>query len=175
MSESSKPLKWAARGFVLLVAVVGCASGCASADESDATDEDFTAAIAWKPVAFTVPSSHAGEAAREIFSSESEFRSYFGVSCGLLCNNDYKGALPASFASPSGKTRVLVFVNNPKVPRGRTLVIKSIGRSRNKWLDVTTCTRAGTSSTSATAVVDGEGTQPIIWISSENGTGLETC
>lgn len=175
VSESSNPKNGPLLLLASLVALAVCTSGCASADEAAAADDDYTAAITWKPVAFAVPSAHASEAAREIFSSESEFRSYFGVSCGLFCNNEYKGALPASFTSPAGKTRVLVFVNNPKVPRGRTLVIKSIGRSRNKWLDVTTCTRAGTSSTSATAVVDAEGMQPLIWISSENGTGLEAC
>ena len=155
-------------------------AGCASSDEPDAQEDDLAAAISWKAIplfSFSLPAAHVGKDDEQIFSSEDEFRTYFGTSCGLLCTDKYKGAMPISMADPAGKLRFIAYIQRTGVPRGRMLAIKAISRDRNKWLEVTTCTKSSaTTSKHVLAVVDGEGSQPIIWVTKPEGTtGLEPC
>lgn len=152
-------------------------AGCAGSDDAGAQEDDLAAAVSWKPLSFVLPTGHTGKDAEEIFSSEDEFRTYFGTSCGLLCTNKYKGAMPVSMSDPSGKLRFIAYVQRAGVPQGRSLAIKAISRDRNKWLKITTCTKpSSTTSKHVVAVVDGDGSQPIIWVTKPEGsTGLEAC
>ena len=167
---------------LFLVVASLLASGCGSSEADDASgeaDDDFTAAdITFKSVAFAVPTRKLDVNQYWVLGEEEGFRQFFAESCGTLCSKPFAGPLPMNLTDAPGKHRIAVYINEPKVPAGRQLVVRTIEQGSSKeWLRVTTCTRAGTRQSFALLAVEvrTNARQPTKVSADNEGTGLEPC
>lgn len=163
-------------------------AGCSGADASDVGDSEgaSTAAatnpqnvVAYQAVDFEVPDAFLGKRDSELFTSEDNFRKFFGQSCGIVCTQPYQGDLSFTFSSRSSDSTRLLYVNKPEVPADRELVITSVTRESNqRWLHVETCTRPANNGgrTYALGLVTPTNSIPMIWVSApDDGKGLDSC